>query len=104
LGFINVGDCVGCYDEAVWLHQRTELLHKGNNVVKPEISTGHQLQFERAMEKQFIPPPLPKATPFQMFLAKVAGAKLLQRNGEYELTGYVYKGNLYIESMIKIVT
>jgi hypothetical protein len=59
---------------------------------------------ERAMDKQFIPPPLPTATPFEFFMAKIAGAKLVTRDGDHEITAYAYKGKMYIESVIKVVT
>jgi len=38
----------------------------------------------------------PKATPFQLFMAKIAGVPVTVERDGYVIKGYLYKGSVYV--------
>jgi len=39
---------------------------------------------------------IPKATPFQLFMAKIAGVPVIGEREGYVIKGYLYKGSVYV--------
>ena len=47
-------------------------------------------------------PHIPKADPFELFMAQVAGQKMVYREGNHEITAYLYKEQVFIVAILEI--